>query len=54
VSFNCRTIEIRKREAGIAWFVLDRPDRRNPMSPEPPAECGDALETPGLDEFPAR
>jgi trans-feruloyl-CoA hydratase/vanillin synthase len=49
MSFNYRTIEIRKEEAGITWLILNRPDQRNAMSPELHAECNDALEKLELD-----
>ncbi len=41
--FNYETIKIEREEGGITWLILNRPDKRNAMSPQLHADCDDAL-----------
>ncbi len=42
-SFDYETIKIEREGNGITWLVLNRPDKRNAMSPQMHADCNDAL-----------
>ncbi len=44
-NFNYETIKIERegKGEGITWLVLNRPDKRNAMSPQLHADCDDAL-----------
>lgn len=43
MEFNYETIKVERGEDGITWLILNRPDKRNAMSPQLHAECDDAL-----------
>jgi len=43
MEFNYETIRIERDGDGVTWLVLNRPEKRNAMSPQLHADCDDAL-----------
>ena len=37
------TIKVQQDEDGVSWLILNRPEKRNAMSPQLHSECNDAL-----------
>ena len=43
MSYEYETIKIQQDDDGVTWLILNRPEKRNAMSPQLHADCNDAL-----------
>lgn len=43
MAYEYETIKIEQDEDGVTWLILNRPEKRNAMSPQLHADCNDAL-----------
>ncbi len=43
MGYEYETIKIQQEDDGVTWLILNRPEKRNAMSPQLHADCNDAL-----------